>query len=134
MDQNKILNKFQLFYRTFFKSNCTKSYDDCNKFLDKIKTPALTSEKANICEAHLVESELFKSLSSMQDCKSPGNDGLTKEFKKYFWDVVKDPLINSIKEARKKKKLSISQRQAVIKLMEKKGQRQMLHKKLVFSS
>ena len=70
----------------------------------------------------------------MQDCKSPGNDGLTKEFKKYFWDVVKDPLMNSIKEARKKKKLSISQRQAVIKLMEKKGQRQMLHKKLVFSS
>ena len=56
----------------------------------------------------------------MQDCKSLGNDGLTKEFYEYFWNVIKDPLMNSIKEARKNKKLSISQRQAVIKLIEKK--------------
>ena len=56
----------------------------------------------------------------MQDCKSPGNDGLTKEFYEYFWNVIKDPLMNSINEARKNKKLSISQRQAVIKLIEKK--------------
>ena len=56
----------------------------------------------------------------MQDCKSPGNDGLTKEFYEYFWNVIKDPLMNSIKEARKNKKLSISQRQAVIKLIGKK--------------
>ena len=80
----------------------------------------LTSEKANICEEDLVESEFFKSLSSMPDCKSSGNDRLTKEFYKYFWNVMKDPLMNFIKEPRKKKKLSISQRQAMIKLIEKK--------------
>ena len=56
----------------------------------------------------------------MQDCKPPLNDRLTKEFYEYFWHVIKDPLMNSIKEARKKKMLSISQRQAVIKLIEKK--------------
>ena len=102
MDQNKIQNELQLFYRNLFKSNCTKSYD-CKKFLDKIKIPVLTSEKANICEGDLVQSELFKSLSLMQDCKSPGNDRLTKEFYEYFWYVIKDPLTNSIKEARKNK-------------------------------
>ena len=80
----KIQNEVQHFYRNLFKSNCTKSYDDCKKFLDKITTPVLTSEKANICEGDLVESELFKSLSSMQDCKSPGNDRLTKRFYEYF--------------------------------------------------
>ena len=53
MDQNKIQNELQLFYRNLFKSNCTKSYD-CKKFLDKIKIPVLTSEKANICEGDLV--------------------------------------------------------------------------------
>ena len=56
----------------------------------------------------------------MQHFKSPGNDGLTKEFYEYFWNVIKDPLMNSIKVARKNKKLSISQRQVVIKLIEKK--------------
>ena len=120
MDQNKIQNELQLFYSNLFKSNCTKSYVNYIKFLDKIITPALTSKKGNICEGDLVESELFKSLSSMQDCKSPGSDGLTKEFYKYFWNVIEDQLMNSIKEARKKKKLNISQRQAVIKLVEKK--------------
>ena len=53
MGQNKIQNELQLFYRNLFKSNCTKSYD-CKKFLDKIKIPVLTSEKANICEGDLV--------------------------------------------------------------------------------
>ena len=108
-------NELQLFYRNLFKSNCTKPYDDYKKFLDKIKTPVLTNKKAIICQGDLAEIELFKSLSSMQDCKSPGNDGLTKEFYEYFWNVIKDPLMNS----RKKKKFSISQRQDVIKLIEK---------------
>ena len=119
MDQHEIQNELQLFYRNRFKFNCTKSYDDSQKFLDEIKT-VLTGERANICEGDLVEGELLKSLSSMQDCKSPGNDRLTKEFYKCFWNVIKDPLMNSIKEARKKKRLSISQRQAVIRLIEKK--------------
>ena len=59
----------------------------------------------------------------MQGCKSSGNDGWTKELYEHFWNVTKDPLMNSIKEARKKKKWTISQRQAVIKLIGKKGQR-----------
>ena len=76
----------------------------CKMFLEKITTPVLISEKANICEGDLFESELFKSLNCMQDCKSTRNDGLTKEFYEYFWKVIKDPLMNSIKEARKNKK------------------------------
>ena len=40
----------------------------------------------------------------MQDCKSPGSDRLAKEFYEYLWNVIKNPLMNSIKEARKEKK------------------------------
>ena len=56
----------------------------------------------------------------MQDYKSAGNDGLTKEFYEYFWNVLKDASMNSMKEAKKEKRLGISQRQAVIKLIEEK--------------
>ena len=56
----------------------------------------------------------------MQNNKSPGNDGLTKEFYETFWNEVKHPFMNSIMEAREKKKLSTPQRQAVIMLIEKK--------------
>ena len=56
----------------------------------------------------------------MQNNKSPGNDGLTKEFYETFWNEIKHPFMNSIMEAREKKKLGTSQLQAVIKLIEKK--------------
>ena len=56
----------------------------------------------------------------MQNNKSPRNYGLTKEFYETFWNEIKHPYMNSIMEAREKKKLSNSQHQAVIKLTEKK--------------
>ena len=56
----------------------------------------------------------------MPNNKSPGNDGLTKEFYGVFWDDLKTPLISSFKSAFVKGELSNSQKQAVIKLIEKK--------------
>ena len=56
----------------------------------------------------------------MQNNRSPGNDGLTKEFYETFWNEIKNPFMTSIMEAIEKKKLSTSQRKAVIKLIEKK--------------
>ena len=56
----------------------------------------------------------------MPSNKSPGNDGLSKEFFETFWEEIKDVYINSLKQAKIKNTLSISQRQAVIKILEKK--------------
>ena len=56
----------------------------------------------------------------MPSNKSLGNDGLSKEFFETFWEEIKDVYINSLKQAKIKNTLSISQRQAVIKLLEKK--------------
>ena len=56
----------------------------------------------------------------MPNNKSPGNDGLTKEFFLTFWDDIKDIYISSIRTAGIKKEFSTSQRQAIIKLIEKK--------------
>ena len=57
----------------------------------------------------------------MKNNKSPGNDGLTKEFYITFWNEVKVPLLLAIEKAYLVKQLSASQKQAVIKLIEKKG-------------
>ena len=59
-------------------------------------------------------------MKSIENDKSPGNDGLTKEFYVTFWDDIKATFISSLKQAKERKELSISQRQATIKLIEKK--------------
>ena len=56
----------------------------------------------------------------MPNNKTPGNDGLSKKFYEAFWNELKDPLLKSFYHAKTYKELSISQRQAVIKLLEKK--------------
>ena len=60
----------------------------------------------------------------MENNISPGNDGLNKEFYVFFWDEFKELLISSSRTALEKKDLSISQRQAIIKLIEKKDSKE----------
>ena len=67
-----------------------------------------------------------KSLKSMENIKSPGNDGLSKEFYKCFWGEVKKLFIASIHKAFLNQELSSSQKQALINL-EKKRQIQEIH-------
>ena len=72
------------------------------------------------CEGAITECELLKALTSMDNDKSPGNDGITKEFYIKFWDVVKEPLCASIQQSFIAGELSTSQKQVIIKLIEKK--------------
>ena len=59
----------------------------------------LNENKALKCEGAITESELLKALTSLDKDKSPGNDGITKEFRIKFWDVVKEPLCASIQQS-----------------------------------
>ena len=53
--------------------------------------------------------------------KSMVNDGLTKEFHETCCDEIIDLFYKSVKIVKTKKELRVSQKQAVIKLIEKKG-------------
>ena len=82
--------------------------------------PCLSKEKQDSCEGVITEKELFETLKSMQNNKSPGNDGLSKEFYETFWEELKKPFMYAIQKSYNIKQLCVSQRQAVIKLVEKK--------------
>ena len=66
----------------------------------------------------------------MKNDKSPGNDGITKEFYEFFWDDIKNSLSDSIKKPFISGELSSSQNQAVIKLIENKDRDKQLIKEL----
>ena len=55
----------------------------------------------------------------MPNNKIPRNDGLSKEFYKALWSELNDPLLKSFYHAKTYKEFSTSQRQAIIKLLEK---------------
>ena len=63
---------------------------------------------------------MFKSSKSMENNKSPGSDGLSKEFYECFWDEIKKLFLASIHKAFLSHELNSSQKQAVIKMLEKK--------------
>ena len=76
--QNRIQNELLFFYETLFKNTSANTSEE------KVSVPKLNYEDARICQGDLNELELLKALKSMQNNKSPGNDGLTKEFTKHF--------------------------------------------------
>ena len=90
------------------------------QFLNLVSIPQLTEDQSKDCEFILSEEDLLLVLKSMPNNKSPSNDSFTEKFYEVFWDDLKTPLISIFKSAFVKGELSNSQKQAVIKLIEKK--------------
>ena len=82
--------------------------------------PKLNKNQTLKCEGEITECELLQALTSMDNDKSPGNDSITKEFYIKFWDAIKEPVCATIQQSFITGELSTSQKQAIIKLIEKK--------------
>ena len=118
-DRGKINTQLVLFCNKLFSKNLAKQFSNLETYLEKILLPKLSLDQKQLCKGNLTEKELFTALKSMENNKSPGNDGLTKEFYIAFWTEIKNPFLASVQAASVKGELSTSQRQAVIKLTEK---------------
>ena len=114
-DESEISAHIASFYETLFKEKLSFKNENLTQYLENISMPCLSTEKQDSCEGVITEKELFEALKSMQNNTSPGNDGLSKEF------YEKMPFMYAIKKSYNIKQLCVSQRQAVIKLVEKKG-------------
>ena len=124
-EQTHILEHIREFYETLFKTREQKTKIEMENFLSDVDIPKLSKiqnlkNQIRLCEENVTERDLYNSLKSMQSDKSPGNDGLTKEFYETFWTELKEIFVDSVSEAKEKGILSTSQRQAIIKLIEKK--------------
>ena len=54
----------------------------------------LVTKISVLSDKDLSEPELYMALLGMENNKSPGNDGLTKEFYVFFWNEIKELFIN----------------------------------------
>ena len=79
-DLSKTNTHIYQFYQQLYMEKQNISEDSICNFLNDITIPSLTTEQSLSCEGNLTEKEIYNSLISFENNKSPGNDGLTKEF------------------------------------------------------
>ena len=80
----------------------------------------MKENKILLCEEDPTEKELYEAMIITAQEKSPGNDGLTKDFYKSFCEDLKDIFTSFAKAKKCKKEFTSSKKQAVIKVIKKK--------------
>ena len=90
-------------------------------FFNPSNIPTLSDHEQASCEGLITEIEAFKALKEFAAAKTPGTDGLTTEFLKYFWPELKALIAGSFNYAFASGSLSTSQRRGIISLIPKKS-------------
>ena len=71
------------------------------------------------CKGLITEKEVLNVLKNMKNGKSPGTDGYTAEFYKFFWKDIGNFVLESLNESFTTGELSITQKQGLITLLPK---------------
>jgi len=117
-DPTEINNEAKLFYENLYQSrendisnvNIEALLGDINK---------LSKEQADSLEGLITQKEALKALKNMKNNKSPGTDGYTAEFYKFFWGDIGTLLVRSINYGFISGNLSVTQREGIITLLPK---------------
>ena len=118
--QKKILEIIKDFYSELFTKKINVNEEHTRSFLNGLNLPKLTDEQRELCEIDFSLDDLHQSFKEMDGGKTPGNDGLTKEFFLNFWDKIGPLLHESLIQGKNEGSFSPSQNQSVIKLLPKK--------------
>ena len=105
---------------TKFKKNITKSNSDTTALLSSIQLPTISIAIFDNCKSDVTEENCLAAPESVPNNKTPRNVGFSKEFYKTFWGEIKYVFLISLIEAKEIGPLIVLQRQAIIKLLEKK--------------
>jgi exonuclease III len=84
-------------------------------FDDFVQTlPKLTDEESELLEGLITLEEASVALKNMPNGKSPGTDGITVDFYKFFWKQIGILVVRSLNEGFVKKEMSITQKEGLI--------------------
>ena len=114
------MKEIEKFYSDLYAADDYTVYEK-HLFMQGTEIPKLSDDMRNIYEGRLSVKGCFDCLQSFENNKSPGNDGLTVEFYKTFWNSIGNLLVDSLNYSCECGELSNTQKQAVITLIEKKG-------------
>lgn len=118
-DPKIISKKIHDFYSDLYLSNF--SPNECDDFFEKIINyiPKINNELRDLCDAQLCMEELDLAVQKLKPNKSPGPDGLTGNFYKFFWNELKMLLFNALSESIEDGSLGPTMSQGLITLIPK---------------
>ena len=120
INQCDILSKIKNFYEDLYSSRDHLLDDiDLNNKLNNYEIPKLTEIEKDMLERNITKSEVLESLKRCKNNKTPGCDGFTAEFFKFFWTDLGDFIYRSFLISFEKKELSQSQTIGVITVLPK---------------
>ena len=118
-EPSDIVNVYRSFYMNLFSQKSTNA---------ELQSTLLDHVKATPSDAHLDTlksplslKDLEAALGDMKNNKSPGSDGLSKEFYQSFWDVIGSDLLEVFNACYEEGFLSNSQKEGIITLISKGG-------------
>ena len=82
-----VLSETSHFYSTLYKKIQEEDFDW--NALDNMPVPKLNANLRNSLEGPLSMEEVFEVIKNMKNNNSPGLDGFTVEFIKFFWHYLK---------------------------------------------
>ena len=117
-EQEDILKEVHNFYKNLYS---IKGVEDIDLEYLKKEAILLTDNETEGIKGEIVLSEAITVLRNMKNNKSPGPDGYTTEFYKFFFNDIGKFLIRSFNESFLNGSLSITQYQGVITCIPKEG-------------
>ena len=87
-----VLSNIKSSCSTLYKKRNDNTETDCYNYLKTLNLLRLTDDKSRLCEGELTKRECWEAVQTVGNNKSPGNDGLSKEFYVCFF-LKRNPLI-----------------------------------------
>ena len=118
-NETQVLDAIEKYFNDLYTSASSAAQEEYDSFTQELRLPKLSDEERDELEGLLRYDECKQVLETFQNDKSPGEDGFTVEFYKFFFELLGHNLVESFNEAYKANELSISQRRGIITLIPK---------------
>ena len=118
-EQMEILNQISNFYQNLYSTKDEGLNRVDLNYVVESNIPKLTKEESDQLEGKLTLPELGKAVRNMKNGKSPGPDGFTVEFYKFFWTDICHFLLRSLNFSFYTGELSLTQKQGIISIIPK---------------
>ena len=116
-DKSILIETYNFYSKLYQKKNQVEAVDWND--LAHLNVPKLNTQLKDSLEGPLLMDEVFEVIKNMKNNKSPGLDGFTVEFIKFFWNYLKYFLVRSLNYAFLNGNMSYTQKIGIITLIPK---------------